>query len=258
MHRSKPLLILTICTLIICAGIALVQAQATPTAYLPLIHVEIPPTPIPTPIPPNISTLPIQLAEMKSGFVLETFKEVTNADAAKGYKDQKGALKAFQTQGRETSWYAVYTSVDYEFSDALIVASQVNRYLTTDGAIQGFQLAVGKAQQDHPDYRQFALSAPCCPTIIGFRRTFTQDNLTVDQFDTIVEYGRYVSEVQMIGLTGVVGPDLAAAYGSIALTHIFNTPQVIQSSDHSMPAGQIPPAGAVPSLESLRAAMTPR
>jgi hypothetical protein len=77
---------------------------------------------------------------MASGYVLDTSKEITNAEAAKSYHDPKAAAKAFQQQGRVTSWFRIFTSTDYLFSDALGVGNPAIRYLTVDGASQGMAI----------------------------------------------------------------------------------------------------------------------
>lgn len=255
MHRRMPILIVALFTIIGFTGVALASCTGPSCVYVPVIAIERTPTPIPTPIPLVLSSLVIQISEMKSGYTLDTFQELTNADAAKGYKDPKGALRAFAEQGRESSWRAVYFSTDYLFSDAVGVSSQVTRYLTVDGATLGFQYTVGKAQQDHADYRLFNITAPCCP-VVGFRRTFTDDGLTYDQFDIITQARRYVSDVQVISLAGSISVDQAVAYANIPLIHILNTPQVMHSDAQTTSFVYQP--NASPSLESLRAALTPR
>lgn len=224
-------ILVSIAALLIAAGVALAAPDCTTVrcVYLPVVTNPPPtPTPIPTPIPPSISTLVIQLSEMRSGYTRDTFQEVTNADAAKNYKDPAAAAAAFAQQGRETSWYVKYFSTDYLFSDAIAVANQAYRYLTIEGASQGFQYSLGKTLQDHPDYRPFNVNAPCCP-IIGLRRTFTASGTSYDQFYIIVQAGRYVTDVQVIGLTGSISVDRALYYANLALVHLLNTPQALRS-----------------------------
>lgn len=232
-------IVLGIAAALLCVvvGVALAAPDCTAVrcVYLPIIRIPPPtPTPIPTPVPPAISTLVIQLAEMKSGYTQDTFKELTNADAAKNYADPNAAALAFQQQGRETSWISDYSSLDYPYSDAIVVSNQVFRYLTITGASDGFQYTIAKILHDRPDFRPFNITAPCCP-IVGFRRTFTDSGHNYDQFDIIVQAGRYVSEVQVIGLTGYITVDRAIYYTNIPLVHILNTPQVVQSDAPPLP-----------------------
>lgn len=218
---------LTIIILLLLLGFGVVFAPPSDagTTYLPMAFAP-PPTPVPTPVPPPINTLTIQLSEMKSGYVQDTSKEVTNAEAAKTYHDPTAALASFQAQGRETSWYVLYTSTDYLFSDAVGVSNQVYRYLTTTGATDGFDYTIDEALLDHPDFRPFNISAPCCP-VVGLRRTFTSNNRTYDHFLIIIQVGRYVTEVEVIGLVGVVSVDRAIQYAQLALNHLAATPQQI-------------------------------
>lgn len=211
--------------------------------YLPTVQYAPLPTPVPTPIPPAMETLVIQLSQMRSGYTRQVFGEVTNTDAAKNYADPKAVALAFQQQGRETSWRVTYGSTDYLTSDAIAVGNQVYRYLTPDGAAQGFSYSINKTFQDHPEYRVFNLSAPCCP-ITGLRRSFTDSGTRYDQFYIIVRSGRYVTDVQVVGLAGVVSVDRAVAYANLALLHLLNTPQTIQFDAATAPAGGGTPQGA--------------
>lgn len=206
-------------------------------------------TPVPTPVPPDISTLVIQLSEMKSGYVRDEWHPVTNADAAKTYANPKDAATAFVAQGRETSWFAAYTSTDYPFTDALGVGNQVFRYLTTDGAAAGQAYSLAEAQRDRPDYRPFNISTPCCPTF-GLRRTFKSGSLTIDQFLISVRIGRYVTEVQSLGLSGYFTVSDAIYYGQLSINHIYPVPQVMQ-------VGELPILAGEPQTDTIEAAVSP-
>jgi hypothetical protein len=223
MHRRVPLLIAVVFVAIATWGIAsAADCSVSTCVYLPIVLA--PPTPIPTPIPAPIQTLTIQLSEMRSGYTLDASQAISNADAAKSYTDPAAALAAFQQQGRETSWFVRYLSTDYLFSDAAGVSNQVYRYQTPDGASAGMAYSVTRATQDHPDYRLFNVSAPCCP-IVGLRRTFTIGKSSYDMFYVVMRTGRYVADVQVIGLTGFITVDRALYYAQLALNHIYATPQ---------------------------------
>jgi hypothetical protein len=213
------------------------QTQGT-TSYLALVFQLQPsptPTPVPTPVPPPIESLVIQLSEMKSGYVRDEGRMVTNADAAKEYHDPKAATAAFAQQGRETSWLAIYSSTDYLFSDALAVGNQVYRYLTIDGASAGFAYTIAEEVRDNPDFRPFNVSAPCCP-IVGLRRIGKQGTLTYDDYYIIMQNGRYVAHAEVIGVVGSVDVSRAIAYAQLALNHITTVPQALQADDGPAPA----------------------
>lgn len=220
------------------------------SSYLALVFQDTPPTPIPTPVPPDISTLVIQLREMKSGYTQDEFHIATNADAAKTYHDPKAAAAAFIAQGRETSWYVRYGSTDYAFSDALGVASQVYRYLTPEGAAAGQAYTLAEHQLDHPDFRPFNVSTPCCPTV-GLRRTFRSGNFNYDQYLISARVGRYVMDVQTIGLLGSIDVSRAVYYAQLELDHLTPVPQSMQATMLSAPAGE-------PSRDTIGAALSPR
>lgn len=207
------------------------------------------PTPIPTPTPPDISTLVIQLHEMKSGYVQDEFEAVTNAEAAKTYADPKAAAAAFIAQGRETSWVSAYSSTDYAFSDALVVSDQVFRYLTPAGAEAGQAATIAESFHDHPDFKAFNISTPCCPTI-GLRRTFKAGSLTVDHFLISVRVGRYVTEVESIGVSGYFTTSRAIYYAQLSLNHLTPVPQTMQAGDLPLPAGE-------PQIDTIDVAIRP-
>jgi hypothetical protein len=241
--------------LILAAPVIFARPAAVPGnySYLSAVFHIVPtptPTPIPTPTPPDISTLVIQLGQMKSGYVRDDWRAVTNADAAQTYANPKAAEAAFTAQGRETSWYARYTSTDYLFSDALGVSSQVYRYLTIDGATAGREYILAEEIRDNPNFRPFGVSAPCCP-VIGVRQTIKSGNLTADNYYIIMQNGRYVAHVEVIGLSGSVSVSRAISYANLALNHIYAVPQVIHVDADLAPAGE-PQPGTINAALSLR------
>lgn len=236
-------------TLIVCSPLIFAAPAAQTTSYLAMVFAYTPPTPIPTPVPPDISTLVIQLSQMKSGYVRDTWEALTNADAAKNYANPKAAAAAFIAQGRETSWLAAYNSTDYAFSDALVVSNQVFRYLTPDGAGAGQAYTVAEIVHDHPDFRPFNLSVPCCPTI-ALRRTFKQDTFNLDHFLIISQVGRYVTETDSIGISGSLTVSRAIAYAQLSLDRLTLVPQVMHADD-------VPALASAPHIETIDAAMTP-
>jgi hypothetical protein len=165
---------------------------------------------------------------------------VTNADAAKGYKDPKVAAAAFVAQGRETSWHVKYSSSDYAFSDALVVSNQVFRYLTPTGAGQGLSYTVNETLRDHPDFRPFNLNVPCCPTV-ALRRTFKEDTSHLDHFLIISQLGRYVTVTESIGFSGSLTLNRAIAYAQLGLDHLTPVPQTMQGSEQPAPAAEPQP-----------------
>lgn len=225
------------------------QTQGT-SSYLALVFQDLPPTPVPTPVPLPIESLVIQLSEMRSGYTRERWELITNADAAKNYKDPKAAAAAFVKQGRETSWLAVYSSTDYPFSDAIAVGSQVYRYLTIDGASAGREYTTAEEIRDNPDFRPFNVSAPCCP-IVGLRRTFKSNDLTIDDFYIIVQNGRYVASIEVLGLAGYLDVDRALYYAQLGLNHIYDVPQALRVEDGPAPA-------SMPQIGTIDAALLPR
>lgn len=225
------------------------QTQGT-SSYLALVFQNLPPTPVPTPVPPAIETLVIQLGEMRSGYVRENWKPVTNAEAAATYRDPKAAAAAFAQQGRETSWYALYTSTDYPLTDALGVSSQVYRYSTIEGATAGREYTTAEQIRDNPDFRPFNVSAPCCP-VVGLRRTFKSNNLTLDNFYIIMQNGRYVAHVEILAVAGAVSVSKAIAYAQLGLNHITTVPQILRAVDS-------PASAAAPQLGTIDAALLPR
>lgn len=246
-------------TLVIMAAVLLLASPAIfaeptqPTSsYLALVFHIVPtptPTPIPTPIPPDMSTLVIQLSEMKSGYVRDQWHEVTNAQAAATYADPKAAAAAFIAQGRETSWQAAYSSTDYPFSDALGVSNQLFRYLTPTGAEAGQAATITESFHDHPDFQVFNISTPCCPTI-GLRRTFKSGTYTYDQFLISVRIGRYVTEVQSIGLSGYFTLSRAIYYTQLAINHVYPVPQAMHVGDMSASV-------SAPQPDTIDAALSP-
>lgn len=237
-RELRTTLALCAITLLIASPFIFAPISEAGDTYLPMAFYT-PPTPLPTPtpIPPALQTLTIQLREMKSGYVRETFREVLNSEAAKSYKDPKATLAAFQAQGRETSWLAAYTSTDYLFSDAIGVSSQVYRFLTPVGAVQGHAYIVAEIRRDDPDFAPFNVSAPCCP-VVALRRTFKRGSLTYDEFDISTQYGRYVTDVQVIGLAGSVSASRAVAYANLALNHIYTVPQAMTTNERASAKSQ--------------------
>lgn len=247
---------LALCALVLLIGSPLIFApisQAGDT-YLPMVfYVPPTPTPEPTPVPPALQTLTIQLREMKSGYVRDIFREVPNSEAAKTYPNAKAALAAFAQQGRETSWQARYTSTDYLFSDAAGVSNQVYRFLTPAGAVQGHAFIVAEIRRDDPGFAPFNVTVPCC-TVVALRRSFVSKGVTLEEFDISIQYGRYVTDVDIIAVRGSVTVSRAIAYAQLALNHIYTTPQplitnerasakVQQSlpADVSLPSGMLTP-----------------
>lgn len=240
--------------LIVASPAIFAEPSAVPSnySYLSAVFHVVPtptPSPIPTPIPPDIASLVIQLHEMKSGYVQDEFEVVTNVDAAKSYADPKAAAAAFVAQGRETSWVSAYSSVDYAFSDALAVSDQVFRYLTPSGAEAGQAATITESFHDHPDFKAFNISTPCCPTI-GLRRTFKAGGLTVDHFLISVRVGRYVTEVESIGTIGYFTTSRAIYYAQMGLNHLTPVPQAMQ-------AGELPVVAGEPRIDTIDAAIRP-
>lgn len=220
------------------------------TNYLAMVMHIVPPTPIPTPVPPAMESLVIQLSEMRSGYVRDTWQPISNADAAKSYRDPKAAAAAFIAQGRETSWNVLYSSRDYPFSDALVVGNQLFRYLTPDGAVAGQAYTLAEAQRDRPDYRPFNVSTPCCPTV-GLRRTFKSGTTNLDQFLVSVRVGRYVTNVQVGGISGSITVSRVIYYAQLAINHLVDVPQVMHAVDSPAPA-------SAPHIDTIDASFTPR
>lgn len=225
-RELRTTLLIMAVALVICSPTIFAAPGPANTNYLAMVFHLVPPTPIPTPIPPDMSTLVVQLSEMRLGYTQSEFHIATNADAAKTYRDPKAAAAAFVAQGRETSWYAEYSSPDYATSDALVVGSQVFRYLTSEGAVQGMAYTVAEAQRDNPDFRPFNLSVPCCPTT-ALRRTYRQRSLNVDHYLIITQVGRYVTETESIGVLGYFTVNRAVYYAQLGLNHITPVPQRI-------------------------------
>jgi hypothetical protein len=237
MRRFMPALAALLTTAVI-AGLA--YAQSTPCVsascgYMPLVQFE--PTPTPVPPPPPLNTLTIQLADMKPGYSLDESMEITNSSAAAGYPNPNAALKAFQSQGRETSWYVRYVSTDYLFSDAIGVADQVFRYTTADGAISGQNYVLLEVLSEHPEYQEFNTGS----NAIGFRRTFSDSGYNFVQFYISVQVGRYVTDVQVIGLNGSVTASRALQYAQIAVDRLAAVPQAqIAEETPANPTSSVP------------------
>jgi hypothetical protein len=251
-RELRTTLMIIAVALIVASPLIFAEPGPATTSYLALVFHIVPtptPTPIPTPVPPAIETLVIQLSEMKSGYVRDDWREITNADAAKTYANPKAAAAAFVTQGRETSWYTQYSSSDYAFSDAIGVANQLYRYLTPDGAAAGQAATIAESIHDHPDYRPFNISTPCCPTI-GLRRTFSSGGYTIDQFLISVRIGRYVTEVQSIGVIGFFPVSRAIYYTQLAINHVYGVPQ-------TMHADMLPAPASTPQPGTIDAALSP-
>lgn len=236
--------------LIVCSPAIFAAPGPANTNYLAMVFHLVPPTPIPTPTPPDIATLVIQLSEMRSGYVRDTWRPISNVDAAKTYRDPKAAAAAFVTQGREISWNVIYSSTDYPFSDALVVGDQLFRYLTPDGAAAGQAYTLAEAQRDHPDYRPFNVSTPCCPTV-GLRRTFKSGTTNLDQFLVSVRVGRYVTDVQVGGISGSLTTSRVIYYAQLAVNHLVDVPQVMHADESPAPA-------SVPQRDTIGAALSPR
>ena len=246
-RELRTTLAIMVAVLIVCSPAIFAAPGTTNTNvnYLAMVFHIVPtptPSPIPTPIPPPLETLTIQLSEMKSGYTLDASQVVTNAQAAQTYKDPKAALKAFQQQGRETSYYVRYLSTDYLFSDAVGVADQVYRYTSAAGAVQGQAYSLAETRRDKPDFRPFNVSTPCCPTV-GLRRTFTDNGSTFDQFLISIQVGRYVIDVQSIGLSGSLSVSRAIYYSQLALNHVYETPQTIQFAGDGLLPAALPLSG---------------
>lgn len=250
-REMRTTLVIMAVVLLLSAPLIFADAPAQTSSYLAMVFAYVPPTPVVTPVPPDISSLVIQLSEMKSGYVRDVWQPVTNADAAKTYANPKAAAAAFLAQGRETSWNAKYSSTDYLFSDAIVVSSQVYRYLTPAGAGDGMAYTVAEAIHDHPEFRPFNLSAPpCCPTV-ALRYTFKSGSTYFDQYLIISQVGRYVTETQSIGVLGSFTLSRAVAYAQLALNHLTPVPQ-------AMRAEELPAPVSAPQPNSFPAVLSPR
>lgn len=187
-------------------------ATATPAPnYLALI-VRPPPTPTATPIPPSLATLVIQLVDMPSGFTVDEFREVTNAEAAQSYLDPAAALAAFAAQGRESAWFVRYLSDDYIFTDASGVSDQAVRYLTPEGADAGLDYAVADEVAEFPDYGTILIFPPIeADRTVAKLRTYTSDGITYRKYFFALRKGRYVAIVQVVGLSSALNVHSKAA-----------------------------------------------
>lgn len=219
--------------MVVVAFVAGVVILATPDCaisrcvYLPVVQYSPPPTPTPipmTPVPAPISSLVIQPSDMSSAYNVDEFAEVTNAEAAKTYKDPKAALRAFQAQGRETSFYAGY-SADFPFFGALGVSDQVYRYSSPAGAVAGQAYTIAEHRRDHPGYQPFTFGFPCCPTQ-AFYRTFVDGEDTYEQYLFSVQVGRYITDVQVVAFLGGITAEQAVKYAQIAVDRLSATPQM--------------------------------
>src|SRR3712207_9359733 len=97
-------------------------------------------------------------------------------------------------------------------------------------------------------YTTLFRSVPCCP-IVGVRRTFKND-FTYDDYYIIMQNGRYVANVELIGLAGSVSVSRALSYAQLALNHIVSVPQALQAEDGLAPA-------SAPRPGSIDAALAP-
>lgn len=204
-------------------------ATATHTAqYLALVFRPPPsptPTHTPTPTPqptPTLGPLPInvlalQLDDLLPGYTQDKNEELSNEAAAQNYDDPAAALAAFVAQGRETSWYVEYSSTDYTYSNALVIADQVFRYATIAGAEAGQYFVDHNEVQRLPGFANVSLPPPP----LGDAQTALK-RITVFEGRTFVHYyisvrtGRYVTNVSVIGLATVLTANQAKGYADTA------------------------------------------
>lgn len=166
-------------------------------------------TPLPTvtPIPPPLSEIVIQPFQVSSSYTIDEFREVKNDEAAKSYLDPKAALKAFQAQARESSWYARYLS---SFLNPLGIGSQGIRYLTTAGADAGFDYSVLDERTEFPDYIEFSLSAG--ERSSALRRGFIENGKAYYLYLFHIRKGRYVAIVRVAGYQADLTYSIAVSY----------------------------------------------
>lgn len=192
---------------------------------LPIVQYNPPPTIAPTPIPPVLSTLVIQPGDIQSGYAVEQFHEVTNADAAQTYKDPKATLKAFAQQGRESSWFVLYDTTLYAASDAIGISDQVYRYSTAAGATTGQAYALAETQRDKPDFHAITLTLPCCSTK-ALDRSFLENGVLFEQAFISIQVGRYVADVQVLwARSSTITVEQIVAYAQTGADHLLATPQ---------------------------------
>lgn len=193
--------------------------------YVPAVQYDPPPTPVPTPIPPPLSGLALQPSEIGSDYFRDTNTEVTNDTAAANYPNPVEALKAFESQGRETAWFVRYVSTDNSLS-TLVVGDETYRYLTTTGATQGQAYVIAKMRKDNPTFQPFTLTIPGYPSI-NLRRTFKDSNGTeLVILYVSVQVGRYVTDIQVGQLADFESAQIASNYAQRVIVRIANTPQL--------------------------------
>jgi hypothetical protein len=187
------------------------------STYIPIVMTT-DPTPVPTAIPPTLDILVIQQRDMPSRFRVDKFHGVTNEEAAAGYADPAAALLAFQQQGRESSWYVLFTS-DISFSNASGVSDQVIRFATVEGADLGLDYAVQHEFSTSPGYY-----GPF-PLGLGERsgyyiRTITEGETSWDEFFFVIRDGRYVALVQVVGISSALDTSEAKVYAQKAFARL--------------------------------------
>lgn len=205
----------------IMALIFVTVASAAPSTvvYLPIIQYNPPPTPLP------LDALVLQPSDLRSVYTLDQSMELANADAAKLYPNAKAAAKAFQAQGRESSWYVDYLADTIQFFDALGVSDQVFRYATVAGAGAGQAYVVADTKRAHPDYHPIAFAFPCCTTVALYRE-FVDAGENYEQYYFSVQVGRYVTDVQLVSFDGSLTQEDAITYIQSAVARLSTTPQV--------------------------------
>lgn len=206
-------------------------ASAAPSTqiYLPIIQYNPPPIPLP------LDALVLQPADLRDIYSLDQSIEIANADAAKLYPNAKAAAKAFQAQGRESSWYVDYLADSIQFFDALGVSDQVFRYTTVAGAGAGQAYIAADTKRAHPDYHPIAFAFPCCTTVALYRE-FVDAGENYEEYYFSVQVGRYVTDVQLVAFDGSLVESNAIPYIESAVARLSTTPQVAAGKVQSVQA----------------------
>lgn len=233
-------------------GATVLSAEPTlPTSsYLALVYQL---HPSPTPIPPPIDTLVIPRSLMGLGYYVDRSEEITNDEAAATYHDPKAAKVAFAQQGRETSWFITY--IAYYHVSALGVGDQVIRYLTPEGATQGQAYSNAETRKYEPAWQPVALTIPGYPSI-SLQRTFKSGKTTFRQFAISTQVGRYLTDVQVIGVDGEITLQVASNYAQRSIYHLLTTIPDISPT----PFAEAQSKAALPAEtdSNVRLHMTPR
>lgn len=212
-----PRIVLVVC--LVCFGWSAAKAQQS------VYRVLLPTLILPAAPPPRLETLVLQRADLPTSYSPGQSGYVDNEGEAASYPDPQAALEAFKTQERETGYSVAFSSQAFATTGALAVSDKVARYSTATGALAGQEFMRGV--EIGLGYEQFTVTELFEHTI-GLRRLIpdpTNANGKLVQYMIVVQRGRYVAAIQVLGRESALDADEALVFAQKAAARLTDGPQ---------------------------------